>query len=81
MSKRTPKITKIDTTLLLFYVDTRNILKVRRGNLYHFVPQGGTYPTKTIRLVVREALVSEKLIPTPAPNGTIVLPRHVTTVP
>ena len=60
---------KIDTALVLFYVDTRNILKVRRSNKYRFIPQGGTYPTETIRLVVREALVGEKLIPTPAQNG------------
>ena len=68
MLKRTPKIPKIDTTLVLFYVDTRNILKVRRGNRYRFVPQGGTYPTETIRLVVREALVCEKLIPHTCPK-------------
>ena len=28
-------------------------LKSRRGNGYHFVPKGGTFPTETIRLVVR----------------------------
>ena len=76
----TEKIPKIDTPLGLFYVDTRNILKVR-GNIYRFVPQGGTYPTETITLVVREALVCGKLIPTPAPNGTIFLPRYVAAVP
>ena len=81
MSKRTQKIPKIDTTLVLFYADTRNIVKVRRGNRYGFVPQGGTYPTETIRLVVREALVCEKLIPKPAPNGTKFLPRHVDAAP
>ena len=62
---------------MLFYVDTRKILKVRRGNRYRFVPQGGTFPTETIMLVVREALVSEKLIPKPAPNETKILRRHV----
>ena len=81
MSKRTPKKPKIDTTLLLFYVDTSKILKVRRGNRYRFVPQGGSFPTETIRLVVREALVCEKLIPKPAPNGTNFLPRHVDAAP
>ena len=75
------KIPKIDTTLVLFYVDTRNILKVRRGNIYRFIPQNGTYPTETIRLVVREAPVCEKLIPKPAPNGKIFLPRHVDAIP
>ena len=47
------KITKIDTTLLLFYVDTRNFLKTIRGNGYRFIPKGGTFPTETIMLVVR----------------------------
>ena len=75
------KIPKIDTTLVLFYVDTRKFLKVRRGNRYRFVPQGGTFPTETIRLVVREALVCEKLIPKPAPNEKIFLPQHVNIVP
>ena len=46
MPKRTPKITKIDTTLLLFYVDTRKNLKAIRGNGYRFVPKGGTFPTE-----------------------------------
>ena len=53
MSKRTPKNHKNDTTLMLFYVDTRIFLKAIRGNGYHFVPKGGTFPTKTIMLVVR----------------------------
>ena len=46
MSKRTPKITKIDTTLMLFYVDTRKFLEAIRGNEYRFVPKGGTFPTE-----------------------------------
>ena len=46
MSKRTPKITKIHTTLLLFYVDTRKKLKAIRGNRYHFVRKGGMFPTE-----------------------------------
>ena len=46
------KIPKIDTTLLLFYVDTRKFLKERRSNRYRFVPKGGTFPTETITLVV-----------------------------
>ena len=40
------KITKIDTTLLLFYVDMRKKLKAIRGNGYRFVPKGGTFPTE-----------------------------------
>ena len=55
MSKRTPKITKNETTLLLFYVDTRKNLKAMRGNGYCFVPKGGAFPTKTIMLVVRSS--------------------------
>ena len=59
MSKRTPKITKIDTTLLLFYVDTRNFLEAIRGSGYRFIPKGGTSPTETIRLVVRSSGLRE----------------------
>ena len=53
MSKRAPKIPKLNTALLLFYVDTRNFLKAIRGNGYHPVPKGGTFPIETIKLVVR----------------------------
>ena len=53
MSKRTPKIPKIDTTFVLFYVDTRKNLKAIRGNGYHFTPKVGAFPTETIMLVVR----------------------------
>ena len=54
MSKRTPKkITKIDRTLLLFYVDSRSFLEAIRGGGYRFVPKGGTFPTETMMLVVR----------------------------
>ena len=59
MRKKCPneprKMTKIHTTLPLFYVDTRNFLKVIRGNGYRFVRKGGTFPTETIRLVVRSS--------------------------
>ena len=37
------KIPRLSTTLLLFYVDTRNFLKAIRGNGFHFVPKAGTY--------------------------------------
>ena len=43
MSKRSPKN---HTTLLFFYVDTRKKLKAIRGNVYRFVPKGGTFPTE-----------------------------------
>ena len=52
-AKWTQKILRLNTTLLLFYVDTRKIVKEIRGNIYHFVPKGGTSPTETITLVVR----------------------------
>ena len=74
------KIPKLNRTLLLFYVDTRKILKAIRGNGYRFVPKGGTFSTETTRLVVR-SLVCQKLIPKPAPNGTknyhgMLMPLH-----
>ena len=49
------KTQKLTTTLVLFYVGTRKILKAIRGNGYCFVPKGGTFPTETIRLVVRSS--------------------------
>ena len=81
MSKRTPKNHKKshNTRVVLCWHEKK--LKVRRGNRYCFVPQGGTFPTETIRLVVREALVCEKLIHTPAQNGIIFSTRHVGIVP
>ena len=80
MSKRTPKNHKIDPTLLLFYVDTRKLLEAIRGSGYCFVPKGGTFPTETIRLVLRSS-GCEKLIPKSAPNGTKFVPRHVDAAP
>ena len=59
MSKRTPKNPKFNTTLLLFYVDTRKFLKAIRGSGYRFVPKGGTFPTETIRLVARSSSLLE----------------------
>ena len=56
-------------------------LKAIRGNGYRFVPKGGTFPTETIMLVVRKALVCEKHIPEPAPNGTNFLTGHVDAAP
>ena len=53
MSKQTPKIPTLNTTLLLFYVDTGIFLKAIRGNEYHFILKCGTFPTKIITLVVR----------------------------
>ena len=44
---------------MLFYVDTRKILKAIRGNGYRFVPKGGTFPIETITLVVRSSGLGE----------------------
>ena len=55
MSKGTPKNTKIDTALLLFYVDTRKKNKAIRGKGYRFTPKVGAFPTETIMLVVRSS--------------------------
>ena len=49
------KIQRLNTTHLLFDVDTRNFLKAIRGNGYHFSPKGGTFPTETITLVMRSS--------------------------
>ena len=38
------KITKNNTTLLLFYVDMRKKLKARRGDEYRFVHKDDTFP-------------------------------------
>ena len=75
MSKRTPKITKFHTTLLLFYVDTRKKLNAIRGNGYRFVPKRGTFPTEI------HHTCCEKHIPKPVPNGTKLVPRHVDAAP
>ena len=52
MYKEPRKIPNLNTTLLLFYVDTINFLKAIRGNGYGPVPKGGMFPTETIMLVV-----------------------------
>ena len=40
---------------MLFYVDTKKKFKSRRGNGYRFVQKGETFPTVTMRLVVRSS--------------------------
>ena len=55
MSKRTPKNHKNNTTLMLFYVDTRKNLKAIRGNGYRFAPKGEMFPIETIMLIVRSS--------------------------
>ena len=53
MSKEPRKITKTNTTLLLFYVDTRKKLKAIQANGNCFATKVGALPTETIMLVVR----------------------------
>ena len=76
------KIPKINTTLRLFYVDTRKKFKIKKRQRYRFVQKGETFLTKTIRLVVRSS-GCEKLIPKPAPNGknyhSMSMPLHAST--
>ena len=54
-AKQTLKIPKLNTTLLLFYVDTRKVFKAIKGNGHRPVPKGGTFPIETIMLVVRSS--------------------------
>ena len=79
MSKRTPKNHKIDTTLLLFNVDMRIFLKSIRGNGYRFLPKGGTFPTKTIMLVVRSSGLRETYTQT-CPKWDNFLPNMLMTL-
>ena len=74
------KIPKIDTTLLLFYVDMRNFLKAIRGNGYHFVPKGCMFPTETIKLVERSSGLWEAYTQT-CPKRDKNLRRHVDAAP
>ena len=53
--KKSQKLTQHSCCSML----TRFILKEIRGNGYHFVPKGGTFPTETIMLVVRSSGLSE----------------------
>ena len=46
MSKRPRKITKIHTTLLLFYVDTRNFFESNKRQWISFRPQRWAFPTE-----------------------------------
>ena len=71
MSKQT---TKNHTTLLLFYVDTRKKLKAIRGSGYVSSPKVWCSLPKPSCLLW-EALVCEKHITKPAPNGTIFYHR------
>ena len=78
LTLKTPK--KWHNTLVVLRWHEKN-LESKKMQHISFVRQGGTFPTETIWLVVREAPVCEKLIPKPAPNGKIFVPLHVDAVP
>ena len=74
------KITKNNTTLMLFYVDTRKIWnQLEAMDIVSSPKLGRSLPKPSCLLW--EALVWEKHIPKPAPNGTKTLPRHVDAAP
>ena len=49
------EIANFNTTLMLLYIATRGKLKIGKGNEYHFIHQAGTFPTGTMRLVVKSS--------------------------
>ena len=57
------KFQKLTQHFCCFMLTLGKKLKLRRCNGYHFIQKGETFPTETIMLVLREALVCEKLIP------------------
>ena len=75
------KIPKLDRTLLLFYVDTRNFLKAIRGNGYRFVPKGGTFPTENHHACCEKLRFVRSIYPKPAPNGIKFVPWHLDATP
>ena len=83
MSKRTPKITKNHTTLLLFYVDTRKKLEAKRGNEYRFFPKGGTFPTENHHACCEKLRFVRCIYPNPPQMGqnfyhSMLVPWHDT---
>ena len=71
------KITKMYTTLLLFYVDTRKKFESNKRQWISFRPRRRDVPYRKPSCLLWEAPVCEKHIPKPAPNGTNFLPWHV----
>ena len=71
------KITKIHTTLLLFYVDMRKKIESNKRQWISFRPQRWDVPYRKPSCLLWEAPVCEKHIPKPAPNVTKFVPRHV----
>ena len=60
---------------------TQGKFRSKKRQHISFVPQGGTFPTGTIWLIMRASPICEKLIPKPARNGIIFLPWHLDAVP
>ena len=75
------KITKIHTTLLLFYVDTRKKIESNKRQWISFRPQRWDVPYRKPSCLLWEAPVCEKHIPKPTTNGTKFVPRHVDAAP
>jgi len=81
MSKRTPKNQKKFIKHSCCFMLTREKdLEAIRGNGYHFVPKGGTFPTQTIMLVVRSSSLWEAYTQT-FPKWDNNLPWPVDAVP
>ena len=75
--EKSQKITQHSCCSMLTW---ENNLKAIRGNGYRFAPKVGRSLPKPSCLLW-EALVCEKHIPKPAPNGTKFVPRHVDAAP
>ena len=75
------KTKKIHTTLLLFYVDTRKKIESNKRQRISLCPQKWDVPYRKPSCLLWEALVGEKHIPKPVPNGTkiyhgMLMPLH-----
>ena len=75
------KITKIDTTLLLFYVDMKKKLKAIRGNAYSFLPKGGMVPTENHHACCEKLWFVRSLYPNLPQMGQTFLSRHIDATP
>ena len=81
MSKRTPENHKKSHNTPVVLCCTRKKLKAIRGNGYHFVPKGGTFPTENHHACCEKLRFVRSMMPKPAPNGTKFVPRHVDAAP
>ena len=74
-------IPKFNTTLLLVYVASRKKSRWEEATDVVSFAKVTHLSYRNHEGFLWEALVCEKLIPKPAPNGTIFLPRHVGAIP